>query len=489
MKTTLHIYIIAIWLLITPTFATNSFTSLPSIPEHPSKTGFHLPFTESAQLGGVRNLAVESKQQLDSIVVAGKEKFVYQYTGSNLTTMLTYYAWNGNSWLASIQVALFYNESGKLVETVNYEWNSFSSTWLAKWKTLYTYNSNGQTLSEQYITYDNATQKWVNTTRYAYTYTPAGTITKRTHAYWSALTNTWVVDWTTDYVYNLKNQRIADVSYSEGYVPASKTEYIFNSNGVLIRKNEFYSNPSTNRWEATAKEEYLLDNQQRPVVRTYAYWNTVKQAWENVSKSNVEFDNNGNSLSVINYRWNVEHLSWDIIDKQEAQIDVNGNVAALSYFDWNPAIKNWKYRSKHYWSYKNDVTINQLVLPYSYTNFTNSRYQVLSLRSYYNNNNVDEIVDQTYYYSTTGNHTQVAENSADKNIVVYPNPTSDYIIVEGIDVNNIAFFIYDSKGAIITETSFKDGFGEVSISQLTPGIYLYVATINNERLVGKFVKK
>jgi hypothetical protein len=489
MKTILPIYIIAIWLLITPIFATTNFSSLPTIPEHPSKTGFNIPVAPSTQ-SGVRNFLVQSKQQLDSIVVAGKDKYVYLYNGNNQNTMLTYYTWNGTGWLPSIQVDLFYNESGRLMESVYYTWNPFSAQWQGAWKTLYSYNSNGQTLTEQYITYDKATQKWVNTKRYAYTFTNAGVITKSTHANWDTATNNWLVDWTTDYVYNIKNQRIADISYTIGYVPASKTEYAYNTHGVLVKKTDYFSNRFTNRWEQTAKEEYLLDGQQRPVVRTYSSWNSILQAWENLYKSNLEFDNKGNTLSVINYRWNTENIRWTIIDKQEATVDANGNVVALNYFDWNPAINNWNYRSKHNWSYNNSVSLQTLVLPHFYSNFTNSKNQVLSLQSSYNNyTNGEEFEEQKYYYSLANNNTQVVESDTDSGINIYYNPTSDYIEIISADENNILFSLYDGKGAIVFNTTLNEGSTEISLSQLPAGTYLYVLIADNIPLSGKILKK
>ena len=75
MKTILHKLLIASWLIISPTIAFGRFTTLPTIPEHPSIIGFHIPNNPSAP-SGLRNLSLEPKQQLDTILVAGKEKIV-----------------------------------------------------------------------------------------------------------------------------------------------------------------------------------------------------------------------------------------------------------------------------------------------------------------------------------------------------------------------------------------------------------------------------
>lgn len=488
MKTILHKLLIASWLIISPTIAFGSFTTLPTIPKHPSIIGFHIPNNPSAP-SGLRNLSLEPKQQLDSIVVAGKEKIVYLYNDNGLHIMLTQYKWNGVSWRPEIQVDLLYNESNKVATSINYTWNIVLGEWTPQWKTVYTYNVYGQTLTEQYITYDRNTKKWENIKRYAYTYTNAGVITKSTHANWNTITNTWIVDWTTDYVYDIKKQRIADVSYSEGYVPASKTEYTYNANGALVRKNDFYSNNTTNRWEPSAKEEYLLDNQLRPVVKTYSFWNSILQVWENLYKSNVEFDNNGNSLSIINYKWNVEHLRWDITDKQEAQVNASGDITALRYFDWNTATNNWIDRSTHEWNYNENVTLTMLVLPNYYTNFTNSKHQVTSLVSSYNNNGDEETEIQTYYYSSGNNTTHIMKNDTDAFVKAYYNPTNEYIEVVSDAENNILFYLYDSKGSMITQTTLQEGSGKISISQLSPGTYLYTLLNNNEPLRGKLIKQ
>ena len=86
-------------------------------------------------------------------------------------------------------------------------------------------------------------------------------------------------------------------------------------------------------------------------------------------------------------------------------------------------------------------------------------------------------VGQTY---TLGN-----ENFVDSKVVVYPNPTTDYIIIAGIDSDAKAE-IFSITGQKIKEVKFTNEV-TLSLSDVTAGVYLVKISNENSSITKKII--
>lgn len=75
-------------------------------------------------------------------------------------------------------------------------------------------------------------------------------------------------------------------------------------------------------------------------------------------------------------------------------------------------------------------------------------------------------------------------------IIIYPNPATDRIIIENIDAQQGDMIsIYDSRGRVIMNQSLKHGRNEIDISGLTEGLFFIKVEDEQGMLVNKFVKE
>src|SRR5690606_18196183 len=76
----------------------------------------------------------------------------------------------------------------------------------------------------------------------------------------------------------------------------------------------------------------------------------------------------------------------------------------------------------------------------------------------------------------------------DTQLIIGPNPTSDYLYVEWQDANEgQRFYIIDSTGRLRQTGRFTDGHSKIDVSGLSPGMY-FIATAGRSLMTGKFVK-
>src|SRR5690606_18186442 len=96
--------------------------------------------------------------------------------------------------------------------------------------------------------------------------------------------------------------------------------------------------------------------------------------------------------------------------------------------------------------------------------------------------------DKTVFYysdeiSTSAPEKQLAE------LMVYPNPASDYVFVKWDGFRQLSLEVYQVTGAKTMELLVSPG-EKVSISNLQRGIYIY-KLLNNRQVIhsGKLIKK
>lgn len=82
----------------------------------------------------------------------------------------------------------------------------------------------------------------------------------------------------------------------------------------------------------------------------------------------------------------------------------------------------------------------------------------------------------------------IAKNEALKNLSVYPNPVKDVLAIQGMETSGTLSFM-DITGRLIESVNMKTGENNISVSHLTPGIY--IAKLNSGKTVHttKFIKE
>jgi len=134
---------------------------------------------------------------------------------------------------------------------------------------------------------------------------------------------------------------------------------------------------------------------------------------------------------------------------------------------------------------------------------SDSAYTYLILGNFFDNQNTQITCDSILQYlvsylyiddvcvstdsSVCGNFTTSIQHSIRSSISIYPNPATDYLIIEGVTQES-AFHLSDLFGREVFTTQLVSGKNQVETKNLTNGIYIYKVT--GELKVGKvFIKK
>lgn len=116
--------------------------------------------------------------------------------------------------------------------------------------------------------------------------------------------------------------------------------------------------------------------------------------------------------------------------------------------------------------------------------------EIESVTIYWPSGIVDTILNPTInetLFVQEGQTLSIKDNSA-LQLNVYPNPTHQYLYVEGLqnDTKNASLQIVDVQGKQVNNAKFNSN--RVDVSQLSNGIYFATITINNQSQTLKFVK-
>ena len=107
----------------------------------------------------------------------------------------------------------------------------------------------------------------------------------------------------------------------------------------------------------------------------------------------------------------------------------------------------------------------------------------------YQDRKVNLVDENTTVYDAT--LSTVESDLENKNIKIFPNPTSDFIAIQigGLNLQDLNIEMYDMQGKLIQEKTLKSGqtIGYFDIQTLYSGTYLIKISTNNMSLIRKVI--
>jgi hypothetical protein len=171
-------------------------------------------------------------------------------------------------------------------------------------------------------------------------------------------------------------------------------------------------------------------------LSTLYNWNDTTSQWVFSGKTEEVFDSNGNLILSDWSQWNLTTGQWVDGQKIEVSYDVNGYCTFQSYNQW-------------------DVSTGLMISGWNTTN----------------------------YYSEFTFIPGIPENR----INVYPNPASEYIVFFVTDISDKATIeLFDNQGKKVLDQKLAFT-GQISISHLAKGIYLYRIQNSGKIYKGKII--
>jgi|GEM_PF-6002568 len=379
-----------------------------------------------------------------------------------------------------------------------------------------------------------------------------------------------------------KSYNLIYEEYNSGrFINYLKFEFVYNSKGKKTTHSR--SKWRQNKWKYTSKEEYIFDNNDNPIRMEGYYFEPNSEIWIKSSIHESTYDSNGNQLSHIRYHWSATENKRTAFDRASHKYDLNNNQIERRYWLWDKDENKWNLQYKniteydngnkalvimHTWngndwvlSYKKEIkygatneileftisdwdsntnqwetprnkTVNEYDINNNLTSFKRSERFGFSWkdkfkqeRTYDNNNNLIQIIDQETAFTTTWNnkykrntefdtdgyetklfeykwdgrewkpsyrltyehYSTLAIDNIKKNIFnIYPIPAENRLNIDSnIPFNGVN--IYDSSGQKLKDLTLDNT--SLDISNLSSGVYFLNILFDNTTVVRKIIKK
>ena len=258
-----------------------------------------------------------------------------------------------------------------------------------------------------------------------------------------------------------------DYQVSSSNIGVWNREHIFPQSRGAFQDGTFSTSDGINVWFPVSASDVLAGHGDAHHIR-------AEDGAENSLRGNRNYgvDYNGPSGTQGSWKGDVARALFYMDVRYNALNVVNGNVAeSPSGFIGDLAtLLQW-----HQQDPPDDFEMNRNNYIYTWQVNRNPFIDNPDLASYIFGSNFG----QTY---TLGN-----ENFEISNIVVYPNPTTDYVVIAGIEAEAEAE-IYSITGQKIKEVSFTNEI-TLSLSDVTAGVYLVKISNENSSITRKIIVK
>ncbi|MDI3480225.1 MAG: hypothetical protein PWQ14_1371 [Rikenellaceae bacterium] len=340
--------------------------------------------------------------------------------------------------------------------------------------------------------YDDITAQLLPYSLYKYTYDANNNVTYEIDSYWDISTNSWIFDSKYEYTYDANNNLTSKIeshwdTSTTSWVFSSKYEYTYDDNNNLSYEIFSYWNTSTNSWINISKYEYTYDDNNNVISEIYSEWDTSTNSWIFDSKDEYTYDANNNLTSEIFSYWDTSTNSWIFDFKYEYTYDANNNIIYEITSYWDTSTNSWIFDSKYEFTYDLTVSIDNVLVPNNFDIESNN--PILSYFYYYYDGS-DFVLDMKYifYYSDITGINEVTDNY---NVSIYPNPATDYLIINTTINENLKIEIYTIKGQSVISTECTNNASQmrIDISQLPAGMYFIRIANNQNNITKKFVKE
>jgi hypothetical protein len=377
-----------------------------------------------------------------------------------------YNYWGGGVYMKYIYS---YDAGGNLISENCCVLDQTISQWYIYLRWEYTYDANGNNNFKYCDSWDYSTSQLVHNWREEHACDANGKDTVFTTYGWDNSTSDWTAKWYKyEYAYdtigNITLVYYYDAGESNLWYLYDKLEYAYDTIGNLTLISHYLWNESTSQWLESEKEEYMYDANGNDTSYITCVFNQFTSQWTNSYKVSSEYDANGNMTLWTDYLWDQGRRIWVINSKREYSYDVNGNNIELIDYIWDDWEGGFLKGAKQEFTY--DTYGNNLITYYYHWSGMWVGDKIFS-----------------YYYSEI--NPSFIPQIPDKNISVYPNPATDFIIFKtNHSLKPSTIEIFDLHGKKVISKEFS-GSGQISVSQFKSGMYFYIVVSDGEIFKGK----
>lgn len=358
-----------------------------------------------------------------------------------------YYDEIAMAWINDSKNEFTYDVYGNNTVDILSVWNTDTELYELSDKQEFEYE-NGFLIEQLYFSYDAENMEWVQNLRWLYSYDEDGNLTISYIYFWNG--SSW--DMTA------RNVR----TYDEGF---------------LISDVSSYWDESTNSWMNNSKEEYSYDPYGHLIVTTGFMWDMITEEWRNFFKYENTYEGDFLTEST-SYSWDIINGMWVTDYMNEYTYDENLNMVNNMEFEWNGT--TWVLTWEADFTYNNDYTIDELLLPWFYGEAGLTFMHMLTDITEYADGSIVPTDRSMLYYSEV-DITGIPENES-AIAVVYPQPARDEVMFRLGDKNqllDLSIFDLSGKLALVQQIASDQ---PVALSNLLPGLYFYRLSGNSAKV-------
>jgi hypothetical protein len=466
-----------------------------------------------------------------------------EYSSLNHFSLTESYQWHRDEeiWINYEKTENSFNDDHLLVETHQFSWNEDPQTAEYEWRlslhatSTFSEGKITESLSKTYhYDYSDHTNKINRQNKATYTYDTSGILTEEVFQYWEASDPIWKNNSKNTYTYytdgNLETMTQYE-SYSielSKWIPSRKYDYYYNPDDTSAGRTGYVWKDTNEDWKMTFKEEHFIDEKGREILNSRIYYIEHMDVYVTTHKKETRYDENDNIILDLYlyeyYYWNGQENVLDADgEKRVYTYDAQNRNTEIIEYNYSIELKEFVKDEKMVFTYDNtyttalikeenylfeseteewilnhigelvvnfDIPLSRLHLPFQGDIEEVNRYFQYMPLELVSSEWDDEASMMIPYEKAVLFYSQRAYTSfsvpTDKTLMVFPNPSSDYIIVNTDAAVQIE--LIDLQGRSVLSQLVIDG-QSIDISHLDAGLYLYRILSNNKLISGKLLKQ
>jgi len=265
------------------------------------------------------------------LTLAEKESRVYgQPASAPDSTILYLYSLVKNDSTPMERYVYKYNAAGKVIESVQSDWQKQERRWKLNEKKEFEYDNAGRPTGAVKYYRDDSLNAWIpNGERQKITYNKEGKEIVRESQTFFPDKKAWINSTRKETTYDAKGNVVLEMYYL--WNPANKKwennakkeiQYTASGQRELVRNYSW----SQGQWILTAQNGIRYDNQGRKKKMTDIFWDSKNGCWKYYQDSATAWDSKGNIIESINAEYNEKTNRWEPRQKNIFQYDDKGNI-------------------------------------------------------------------------------------------------------------------------------------------------------------------
>lgn len=363
------------------------------------------------------------------------------------------------------------------------EYDAAGSQWINSEMDEFSYDAFGNNTMDIYSNWNEDTEEWETEGKQEFIYNN-GVLTEQIFSEWDWDMSTWFpyVKWTYNYD-GTGNMILAYYYYIDDpdWALAGKDERTYDPAGNMLTQINSFWDDSSSEWFYSDKLENAYNGSGNLLVSTSFSWDFISEDWVNDYKDEYIYNGLGQQTSEVSYSWSSGINQWVEDFKYDYIWDGNMNLVQVLEQEWNGS--QWVSYYKTELTYNNAYTGSELILPWYFSEEADLIMHMITGGIGYDYIGGSYVMEGNFIY----NYSPVTITGISDPVVaqasIYPQPSNGQVTFTW-ETNNPTFNlgIYDMNGRLVMTKQVENN-QSVAVDRLTPGLYFYRLTGNNQQML------